>query len=142
MADPATLAPLPETLPPDPAPAPRRRIILMSGEWRAPASLFIFEATIFVGANGGAEGDFFWVNRDTPHIPPDLVGAEWVRGAAGPARLDLQGYRTDSPWLTCDHYKITLCGAPTAGICSGVTYGHGGWEGRLEGVYRVVEQQE
>lgn len=142
MADPGVLAPLPDTVRSEPTPAPRRRIILMSGEWRAPASLFAFEATIFVGANGGAEGEFFWINRETAHIPPDVAGTELVRGAAGPASLDLLGYRTDSTWLACDHYKITLCGAPSAGICSGVTYGYGGWEGRLEGVYRVVEQEE
>lgn len=82
-----------------------------------------------------------WINRDTAHIPPDVAGAEWVRGAASPASLDLAGYKTDCVWLACDHYKITLCGAPEAGICSGVTYGQGGWDGRLEGVYRIVEQE-
>jgi hypothetical protein len=130
----------PDTALPDPAPAPRRRIILMSGMWCAPTSRFAFEATVFVGANGAAEGDFFWLNRGSFHAPPDLSGGEMVRGSARADSLELVGYRTDTPLLACDHYKITLHGAPDAGLCSGVSFHHGDWDGRLEGVYRVVEQ--
>jgi hypothetical protein len=129
--------PTPESA--SPKAEPVRRIILLSGEWWMPDSRFHLEATIFVSPGGGAEGEIFWTNIDTPFLAPDACGTELVRGAAGGMSLDLQGYRIDGP-LVMDHYLISLVGDAHAGHFEGKSEAHGAWDARLSGEYQIVEE--
>jgi len=103
-----------ETATPRPREEPVRRIILLSGEWWIPDSLFHLEATIFTGADGAAQGEIFWTNIDTMYLAPNACGTELVRGSLDGKGLELRGYRVDGPLVT-DYYLIALIGEETSG---------------------------
>jgi hypothetical protein len=125
----------------EPAPDARRRIILLSGEWRMPGCVLHLEATIFASDDGAAQGDIFWTNVDTPKAPADLACTELVRGTAGGMSLDLQGYKIDRP-LVRERYRIMLVGEAHAGVFEGASSLHAGvWDGKLSGAYQVVEEK-
>lgn len=142
MLDTLTIArPHAEAGPADPAPDPRRRIILLSGEWRLPGCLLHLEATIFASGDGAAQGDIFWTNVDTPSAPADLACTELVRGTADGAIIDIRGYKIDMP-LIREHYRIALLGDGRAGAFTGASSVHDEiWDAELSGTYQVVEEK-
>jgi hypothetical protein len=133
------LKPKTATQTPEPKAEPVRRIILLSGDWWMPGSVFHLEATIFA-ASGGAEGEIFWTNIDTPFLEPNASGTELVRGMSDGMSLELRGYRVDGPLVT-DYYLIALIGEPKGGRFEGRSEAFGTWNGRLSGSYQVVEER-
>ena len=140
MTDTRTLT-KPEAVTPSPVAKPGRRIILLSGRWEARIrSVFTFEATIFVSAGGGAVGDFFWINVETPGVPPGPVGVELVRGMVEGMCINLEGYQTQGN-LICDMYSIRLCGTADSGEFVGESFP--GWGGaHMWGTYNIVDQPD
>jgi hypothetical protein len=135
-----TLKPKTATKTPRPKAEPVRRIILLSGEWWMPGSVFHLEATIFTANGGGADGEIFWTNIDTPFLEPNAAGTELVRGSADGMSLELKGYRVDGPLVT-DYYLISLIGEAKGGRFEGKSEAFGTWNGRLSGSYQVVEEK-
>lgn len=121
------------------APQPSRRVILLSGEALASDCHFHLEGTIFVGPGGAAAGEFLWTNIDTARAPSDMAVVETVEGSAGPARLELAGVRID-PLLVCERYNLVLAGGAEFGIFSGSSKAYSAWDGRLHGMYRIVDE--
>lgn len=131
----------PKTATPTPRPEPVRRIILLSGEWWMPGSVFHLEATIFAATDGGAaKGEIFWTNVETLFLAPDACGTERVTGSADGMSLELRGYQVDGPLVT-DYYLIALIGEAQAGRFEGKSEAFGLWNGRLSGTYHVVEER-
>ena len=122
------------------APAPGRRIILLSGERHVPGSIFHLEATIFASPRGNAHGEILWTNVDSPRLPADMACPELVSGAADGVYLELTGYQIEPP-LISESYRITLYGAAEVGVFQGICCLGGVWDARLSGTYQVVTER-
>ncbi|OQW58140.1 MAG: hypothetical protein A4S17_12070 [Proteobacteria bacterium HN_bin10] len=119
--------------------APGRRIILLSGQALVRnRSTYLMEGTLFASSSGALEGEILWTAAGG--YCSGAAGAEWVRGAIGPAHLRFSGYKAERPFIT-ERYRLTLFGAEAAGVFEGASEAYGEWDARLSGRYQIVNER-